>query len=68
MARKVALDELHKAARVNEKNDDSFREDLMKIARTTISSKLLTYEKEHFANLAVNAVMRLNGNANLEHI
>jgi hypothetical protein len=26
-----------------------FREELLKIARTVISSKLLTYEKEHFA-------------------
>ena len=40
----------------------------MKIARTTISSKLLNYEKEHFAQLAVNAVLRLNKTGNLEHI
>ena len=68
MARKKALETLRGIARVNEKNDESFREDLMKIARTTISSKLLNYEKEHFANLAVNAVLRLKGNDNLEHI
>jgi T-complex protein 1 subunit beta len=49
MARKVALETLRKAAKVNEKDDESFREDLLKIARTTISSKLLKYEKEHFA-------------------
>jgi T-complex protein 1 subunit beta len=40
----------------------------LKIARTTISSKLLNYEKEHFAQLAVNAVLRLNKSGNLEHI
>lgn len=36
-----------------------FREDLLAIARTTISSKILTAAKEHFAQLAVNAVLRL---------
>lgn len=68
MARKVALKTLRDSARENKLNDDSFRQDLMKIARTTISSKLLNYEKEHFANLAVNAVLRLKGDPNLDHI
>jgi T-complex protein 1 subunit beta len=45
-----------------------FRADLVEIARTTLSSKLLTHEKEHFANLAVSAVMRLQGSSNLDHI
>lgn len=40
----------------------------MNIARTTISSKLLTQEKEQFAKLAVDAVMRLNGSSNLDLI
>eukprot|EP01069_Polyplicarium_translucidae_P000816 Polyplicarium_translucidae@DN1402_c0_g1_i1.p1 len=44
------------------------REALMQVARTTLSSKLLTHEKEHFATLAVNAVLRLKGNQNLEYI
>ncbi len=68
MARKTALKVLRDSSRVNNKNDESFREDLLKIARTTISSKLLNYEKEHFAQLAVNAVLRLKGNTNLDHI
>ena len=68
MARKVALETLRKAAKVNEKDDESFREDLLKIARTTISSKLLKYEKEHFAQLAVDAVLRLKGSGNLDYI
>merc|ERR1711862_781242 len=38
------------------------------IARTTLSSKLLTYEKEHFTRLAVDAVLRLKGSANLDLI
>ena len=40
----------------------------MNIARTTLSSKLLTQYKDHFAELAVNAVLRLRGSGNLEAI
>ncbi|KAL8494672.1 hypothetical protein ACS0TY_025493 [Phlomoides rotata] len=40
----------------------------MKIAQTTLSSKILSQDKEHFAKLAVDAVMRLKGNTNLESI
>lgn len=45
-----------------------FQEDLLNIARTTLSSKLLTHHKDHFAQLAVDAVMRLKGSGNLEAI
>lgn len=45
-----------------------FREDLLNIARTTLSSKLLNVEKNHFATLAVDAVMRLKSSGNLDHI
>lgn len=53
---------------VHEQDPALFRQQLFEIAQTTLSSKLLTYEKEHFANLAVDAVMRLKGSNNLEHI
>ena len=46
----------------------AFRADLMNIARTTLSSKLLTHEKDQFAQLAVDAVMRIKGTLNLEQI
>ncbi len=36
-----------------------FRQDLMNIARTTLSSKVLSQDKDYFANLAVDAVLRL---------
>jgi T-complex protein 1 subunit beta len=45
----------------NGKDASKFREDLLSIARTTLSSKLLNQEKEHFAQLAVDAILRLNG-------
>lgn len=40
----------------------------MNISRTTLSSKLLTHHKDHFAKLAVQAVLRLKGSGNLEAI
>ena len=43
-------------------------QDLLNIARTTLSSKILTHDKDHFAALAVDAVMRLRGSTNLESI
>lgn len=44
------------------------REDLINIARTTLSSKILTQSKEQFSKMAVDAVMCLKGRTNLEAI
>lgn len=53
----------------NHNNDPAlFKEDLLNIAKTTLSSKLLNVEKDHFANLAVDAVLRLQGSGNLDYI
>lgn len=52
----------------NSGDDAKFREDLLRIARTTLSSKLVTHDKDYFATLAVDAVMRLKGSNNLDHI
>lgn len=38
---------------------EKFRSDLVNIAMTTLSSKILSQDKVHFANLAVDAVLRL---------
>lgn len=38
------------------------------VSRTTLSSKLLTHEKDRFAALAVEAVLRLRGSGNLDYI
>merc|ERR1711935_1115933 len=67
-ARDAAKERLEEIAVDNSKEEASFKEDLMNIARTTLSSKLLTYEKEHFAKLAVDAVLRLKGSNNLDLI
>lgn len=50
------------------KNPAQFREDLLAIARTTLSSKVLAADKDYFAELAVSAVLRLKGSTDLDHI
>ncbi|CAM9428787.1 unnamed protein product [Heterosigma akashiwo] len=45
---------------------ERFRADLLAIAKTTLSSKILTHDKDHFAELAVDAVLRLKGSGQLE--
>ncbi|CAL8073111.1 unnamed protein product [Calicophoron daubneyi] len=73
-ASKLALAALDSVAVEHETTEDdnhncpAFREKLMNIARTTLSSKLLYQHKEHFAKLAVDAVLRLRGSGNLEAI
>lgn len=45
---------------VNHGDDkEAFRKDLINIAKTTLSSKVLSQDKEMFAELAVDAVLRL---------
>ena len=68
LARTYAREALEASAVDVSADDAQFRDVLLKIARTTLSSKLLTHEKDYFANLAVDAVLRLRGSTNLEHI
>jgi len=46
----------------------AFRQDLINIAKTTLSSKILSANKDHFAELAVDAVLRLKGSTDLSSI
>ena len=67
-ASKVAKEALEKSA-IDHSNDEAlFREDLLNIARTTLSSKILSQHKDFFSNLAVDAVMRLKGSGSLDAI
>merc|ERR1712151_1367233 len=68
LALAATREKLESLAMDNGKDPVAFREDLMKIARTTLSSKLLKHEKDHFAALAVDAVLRLQGRPNLDYI
>lgn len=55
----VALKALEGAAEDHSGDPKRFREDLVNIAKTTLSSKVLAQDKNYFANLAVDAVLRL---------
>lgn len=68
IASKAALSALEASSTDNAKDEKRFREDLFNIARTTLSSKVLNQDKDYFANLAVDAVLRLKGSTDLEHI
>ncbi len=67
-ARDVALKTLREAAMDNSQDEEAFKRDLKNIALTTLSSKLLLQDRELFANLAVDAVLRLRGSGNLDYI
>ena len=67
-ARDTALATLKNISFDNSKNKECFREDLMNIARTTLSSKLLTHEKDFFSKIVVDAVLRFEDTPNLESI
>ncbi|CAJ1419303.1 unnamed protein product [Effrenium voratum] len=68
LALAAARERLEALAMDNGRDPTKFREDLLRIARTTLSSKLLQHEKDHFATLAVDAVLRLGGKPNLDYI
>lgn len=68
IASKAALAQLEALAVDNGANSESFRKDLINIAKTTLSSKVLSQDKEYFAEMVVDAVLRLKGSTNLDHI
>ena len=69
LAANIARDELEaSASSKKEESEEAFKEDLFQVARTTLSSKLVLYEKDHFAKLAVDAVLRLKGTGSLDSI
>ena len=68
MARDAAKAKLISIAKDHSTDQAKFKEDLTNIAKTTLSSKLLTQDKQHFAELAVEAVLRLKGSTNLSYI
>jgi T-complex protein 1 subunit beta len=68
IASAAALGALKDAAVDNSNDETAFREDLEAIARTTLSSKVLSQDKIQFAELAVDAVLRMRGSTDLTHI
>jgi T-complex protein 1 subunit beta len=62
------LEALAESAVDHRGNVEALRKDLENIARTTLSSKVLSQDKDYFAKLVVDAVSRLKGSTNLESI
>lgn len=67
-ARDAAMAKLRSLSMNHFDDETKFKEDLLNVAKTTLSSKLLLHDREHFANLAVDAVLRLKGSGNLDYI
>ena len=68
IAAKAAKDALEASANDHSADAAAFREDLIKIAKTSLSSKVLVHDRDHFAEVAVDAVLRLKGSGNLDSI
>lgn len=68
IARNVAIETLNRSSVDNKSDPEKFRADLLNIAKTTLSSKILSQDKELFAELAVSAILRLKGSTNLNNI
>ncbi|OBA24329.1 hypothetical protein METBIDRAFT_52436 [Metschnikowia bicuspidata var. bicuspidata NRRL YB-4993] len=68
LARDTAVQALDRVAVDNSTDKARFRADLVNIAKTTLSLKILSQDKDQFAELAVDAVLRLNGSTNLSNI
>jgi len=64
----VARAALDKVAIDNGKDKEKFRLDLINIARTTLSSKILSQSKDHFSELSANAILRLGESTDLQNI
>ncbi|XP_018023575.1 T-complex protein 1 subunit beta [Hyalella azteca] len=64
----VARKALDDAAVDHSSDEERFRSDLIKIAKTTLSSKILSQQKDFFAEMCVDAVLRLKGSGNLDAI
>ncbi|CAG5112677.1 Oidioi.mRNA.OKI2018_I69.chr2.g6865.t1.cds [Oikopleura dioica] len=55
----VAREALNESAVDNQADPEQFKEDLFNIARTTLSSKLLTQHKDFFAKICVDAILKI---------
>jgi T-complex protein 1 subunit beta len=68
IASAAALKALEKTAVDYSGDEKAFRRDLEAIARTTLSSKVLSQDRTQFAKLATDAVLRMKGSTDLTHI
>ena len=67
-ATQAATAALESATKNHSSDESLFKQDLLNIAKTTLSSKILSQHKDFFAKLAVDAVLRLKSSGNLDAI
>jgi len=67
-ATEVARKRLVDMAMDNSADKDKFRSDLLSIAKTTLSSKVVSHDRDFFSEMCVDAVLRLDGATNLDQI
>merc|ERR1712139_26114 len=67
-ATEVARKKLEGAAINHGDDPTAFRADLVNIAKTTLSSKVVSHDRDYFANLCVDAILRLKGSPQLDQI
>ncbi|KAL0238693.1 hypothetical protein PCE1_004385 [Barthelona sp. PCE] len=68
MAADLAVEKLALIAEDNRDNFDKFYADMLDVAKTTLSSKILNADREYFAKMCVDAVLRVESEANLDLI
>jgi len=64
----IARKALKESAIDSNGDKEMLRRDLVNVAKTTLSSKILSSDKDKFANLGVDAVLRLDGSTDLDLI
>ena len=67
-ARDIAKAKLNSISFDHNNDSDLLNRILLNIAKTTLSSKLVYHDKEHFAKIALDAILRIKYNQNLEYI
>eukprot|EP00657_Telonema_sp_P-1_P001519 TRINITY_DN14097_c0_g1_i1.p1 TRINITY_DN14097_c0_g1~~TRINITY_DN14097_c0_g1_i1.p1 ORF type:complete len:528 (-),score=173.43 TRINITY_DN14097_c0_g1_i1:1-1584(-) len=67
-ATEVAKARLAEMAMDNSTNLEKFRRDLINIAKTTLSSKVVQHDRDFFSEMCVDAILRLEGSTNLDQI
>eukprot|EP00493_Phyllostaurus_siculus_P023981 UN24318 len=60
---KVAINALEEISVDNSLDEEKFKQDLLNIANTTLCSKIVSAEIEHFSKLCVDAILRLQGHS-----